>query len=52
MPIASVLLGVIMGVVNICTGMCAFGSDDVCSLCMPVLLRAHLGVEHAHERPT
>ena len=31
-PIVSVLLLVMMGIVNICTGMCVYGSDDVCSL--------------------
>ena len=39
---------VVIGIVNTCTGMCAYGSDDVCLLCMPVLLR----VQHAHKHHT
>ena len=47
--IVPISLIVVIGTVNICTGVCALGSDDVCSLCMSVLLLCKLGVEHARQ---
>ena len=40
MPIDSISLVVMLGIVNISKGMCAYGNDDICSLCICYSLAA------------